>query len=48
MGKYAIHNDSLGAWTKIANSYVKPDSGNDYRTLLSTGISDYTKKNEYL
>ena len=44
MGKYAIHNDSLGAWTKIANSYVKPDSGNDYRTLLSTGISDYTKK----
>ena len=44
VGKYAIHNDSLGAWTKIANSYVKPDSGNDYRTLLSTGISDYTKK----
>ncbi len=43
-GKYAIHNSSLGAWTKIMDSYVKPDSGDDYRTLLGTGISDYTKK----
>ena len=44
-GKYSIYNESsLGMWTKISDSYIKQDSGNDYRTLLSTGISDYTNK----
>ena len=44
-GKYAIYNGaSLGEWTKISSSYTKQDSGNDCKTLLSTGISDYTKK----
>ena len=44
-GKYAVYNgSSLGTWTTISGSYTKQDSGNDYRTLLSTGISDYTKK----
>ncbi len=43
-GKYAGYNSSLGAWTKILGSYTKRDLGNDYRALLSTGISDYTKK----
>ena len=44
-GKYAVYNgSSLGTWTTISGSYTKQDSGNDYRTLLSTGISEYTKK----
>ena len=43
-GKYVIYNSSLGAWTKILGSYIKQDSGNSYRAILSTGISDYTKK----
>ena len=44
-GKYAIYNESaLGAWTTILDPYTKQNSGNDYRTLLSTGITDYTKK----
>ena len=44
-GKYAIYNGStLGEWNKISGSYTKQDSGNDCKTLLSTGISDYTKK----
>ena len=44
-GKYAVYNgSSLGTWTTISGSYTKQDSGDDYRTLLSTGISDYTKK----
>ena len=44
-GKYAIYDGlTLGAWTKISGSYTKQDSGNDCKTLLSTGISDYTKK----
>ena len=44
-GKYAIYNGSaLGTWTKITDSYTKQDSGNDYRALLSTGISEYTQK----
>ena len=44
-GKYAIYDGSiLGAWTKISSSYTKQDSGNNCKALLSTGISDYTKK----
>ena len=44
-GKHAIYDGStLGAWTKISSSYTKQDSGNNCKTLLSTGISDYTKK----
>ncbi len=44
-GKYAIYNGSkLGTWTTISGSYTKQNSGNDYKTLLSTGIADYTKK----
>ena len=44
-GKYAIYDGSiLGAWTKISGLYTKQDLGNDYRAVLSTGISDYTKK----
>ena len=45
LGKYAIYNGSkLGAWTRISSSYTKQNSGNDYRILLSTGITDYTKR----
>ena len=44
-GKYAIYNElTLEEWTTISGSYTKQNSGNDYRTLLSTGITDYTKK----
>ena len=44
-GKYAIYNgSSLGAWTIISNLYTKQDSENNNRILLSTGISEYTKK----
>ena len=44
-GKYAIYNGvSLGEWITISKLYTKQNSGNDYRTLLSTGITDYTKK----
>jgi len=44
-GKYAIHkNGSLGTWTTISDSYTKPNTSPDYDTLLSTGITDYTKK----
>ena len=44
-GKYTIYNNSLlSEWTKISDSYTKQSSGNNYRTLLSTGISEYTKK----
>ena len=44
-GKYAVYkNGSLGTWTKISETYEKPNISPDYDTLLSTGISDYTKK----
>ena len=44
-GKYAVYkNGSLGTWTKISETYEKPNTSPDYNTLLSTGISDYTKK----
>ena len=44
-GKYDIYkNSALGTWTTIAGSYTKPNTSPDYDTLLSTGITDYTKK----
>ena len=44
-GKYAIYkNGSLGKWTTISGSYIKTNTNPDYHTLLSTGITDYTKK----
>ena len=46
-GKYAILDTNtwkLGTWTRISNSYTKPNTSPDYDTLLSTGITDYTKK----
>ena len=44
-GKYAVYkNYSLGTWTKISEKYEKPNTSPNYDTLLSTGISDYTKK----
>ncbi len=44
-GKYAIYkNGSLGTWTTISGSYTKPNTSPDNYTLLSTGITDYTKK----
>ena len=46
-GKYAIMDANtweLGTWTKISEKYEKPNTSPDYDTLLSTGISDYTKK----
>ncbi len=44
-GKYAIYkNGTLGTWTTITDSYTKPNTSPDYDTLLSTGITDYTKK----
>ena len=44
-GKYAIYkNGTLGTWTTISGSYTKPNTSPDYDTLLSTGITDYTKK----
>ena len=46
-GKYAIMDTdtkNLGTWTTISGSYTKPNTSPDYDTLLSTGITDYTKK----
>ena len=45
-GKYAvfINNTALGKWEKISNSYTKQNSGDDHITLLSTGITEHTKK----
>ena len=46
-GKYAIMDANtweLGTWTKISEKYEKPNTSPNYDTLLSTGISDYTKK----
>ena len=44
-GKYAIYkNRALGTWTTITGPYTKPNTSPDYDTLLSTGITDYTKK----
>ena len=41
-GKYAIFERyELGIWTTISGSYTKSP---DYDTLLSTGITNYTKK----
>ena len=34
----------LGTWTKITNAFTKSDSGDNSSALLSTGISEYTKK----
>ena len=45
LGKYAKYNGtSLEAWVKIPDLYTKQNTGNDCRTLLSTGITEYTKK----
>ena len=44
-GKYAIYrNASLDKWINILDGYTKQNSENDYRTLLSTGITEYTNK----
>ena len=44
-GKYAIYrNASLDKWINILDGYTKQNSENDYRTLLSTGITKYTNK----
>ena len=46
-GKYAIMDANtweLGTWTKITNAFTKSDSGDNSSALLSTGISEYTKK----
>ena len=46
-GKYAIkyaNTWELGTWTQISGTYTKPNTSPDYDTLLSTGISDYTKE----
>ena len=46
-GKYAIfdtNTENLGEWTKITSAFTKSDSGDNSRALLSTGISEYTKK----
>ena len=44
-GKYAIYkNSALGTWTTITGPYTKPNTSPDYDTLLSTGITEYTKK----
>ena len=46
-GKYAILDTStlkLGEWNKITSAFTKSDSGDNSGTLLSTGISEYTKK----
>ena len=46
-GKYAIFDTrhlKLGAWTKITSGFTKSDSEDNSRALLSTGISEYTKK----
>ena len=44
-GKYAVYkNESLGTWIKISGRYTKTNTGPDYYTLLSTGISEYTNK----
>ena len=45
VGKYAIYkNSSLGTWNKIVDSYTKTNVSPDYDTLLSTGITEYTRK----
>ena len=46
-GKYAIFDTNtfnIGTWTKITNAFTKSDSGDNSSALLSTGISEYTKK----
>ena len=44
-GKYVIYkNNALGEWKKISGIYTKPNTSPDYNTILSTGISDYTRK----
>ena len=46
-GKYAILDTitwKLGEWTKITSAFTKSDWGDNSSVLLSTGISEYTKK----
>ena len=46
-GKYAIMDTNtwnLGTWTKITSAFTKSDSEDNSSVLLSTGITDYTKK----
>ena len=46
-GKYAIldkNTGNLGEWIKITSAFTKSDSGDNSSALLSTGISEYTKK----
>ena len=44
-GKYVIYKNSvLGAWTKISEIFTKSNISPDNDVLLSTGISDYTRK----
>ena len=46
-GKYAILDTNtwdLGTWTKITSAFTKSDSEDNSSVLLSTGITDYTKK----
>ena len=44
-GKYVIYDGSvLDTWTQITDSYTKQKSENNYKTLLSTGISEYTNR----
>ena len=47
-GKYAVYDNTttyeLGTWTTISGTYTKPNTSPDKNTLLSTGITDYTKK----
>ncbi len=46
-GKYAIldtNTGNLGIWNKIVETYTKPNTSPDNYTLLSTGVTDYTKK----
>lgn len=44
-GKYAkYYEKALENWSKITKSYTKQNVGDESRTLLSTGISEYTKK----
>ena len=45
LGKYSAYkNDALGVWNKVESAYTKTDIGTDCVVLLSTGISEYTKK----
>ena len=45
-GKYkeSVNRYNWGVWKKITNAFTKSDSGDNSSALLSTGISEYTKK----